>query len=118
MLLNSRNRAAGAAEPSGPADPNQLPPGLKRRYEVRVLPRTKEKAIPLRKVKAGQIGSLVTLKGIVTRVSEVKPNIEIATYTCQKGGAEVYQEVLKRDFMPLFTCAACALRVAFLWIGA
>ena len=60
--------------------------------------------MPLRKVKAGQIGSLVTLKGIVTRVSEVKPNIEIATYTCQKGGAEVYQEVVKRDFMPLFTC--------------
>merc|ERR1719162_422237 len=104
VLMSSRNRATGAAEPSGPGDPNQLPPGLKRRYEIRVLPRTKEKAMPLRKVKAGQIGALVTIKGIVTRVSEVKPNIEIATYTCQKGGAEVYQEVTKREFMPLFTC--------------
>ena len=134
VLMSSRNRATGAAEPSGPGDPNQLPPGLKRRYEIRVLPRTKEKAMPLRKVKAGQIGSLVTLKGIVTRVSEVKPNIEIATptptltptptpnqvkpnieiatYTCQKGGAEVYQEVVKRDFMPLFTCPPCAPTLA------
>ena len=104
VLLSSRMRGSENAAPADAADPNQLPPGLKRRYEVRVLPRTKEKAFALRNVRASSIGNLLTVKGIVTRVSEVKPNIAIATYTCQKGGTEVYQEVPKRDFMPLFTC--------------
>ena len=104
VLHNSRMRGSENAAPVDSSDPNQLPPGLKRRYEVRVLPRTKEKAFALRLVKAASLGNLLTVKGIVTRVSEVKPNISIATYTCQKGWSEVYQEVPKRDFMPLFTC--------------
>ena len=105
VLLSSRTRQQrAAAAPADPSDPNQYPPALKRRYEVRMLPRTKEKAQPLRNVKASAIGHLLTIKGIVTRVSEVKPNIAIATYTCQKGGTEVFQEVTNRDFMPLFTC--------------
>ena len=73
---------------------------------VLIMPRVKEKAVPLRQVRASHIGELLTVKGIVTRVSEVKPAIAVATYTCAKGGFEVYQEVTGRSFMPLGTCPA------------
>jgi len=82
----------------------QVPKELRRRYEVRVLPRTKDKLLKLREVKAERIGQLLTVKGIVTRVGEVKPQIKVATYTCEMGGYEVYQEVKQAKFMPLFTC--------------
>ena len=106
ILLRSRMTRAteGDAEASDPAQ--QIPPSLKRRYEVFLMPRVKEKAVPLRQVRSGEIGQLLTVKGIVTRVSEVKPSIAVATYTCAKGGFEVYQEVTARQFMPLGTCPA------------
>ena len=89
------------------SDPRQrVPKSLLRRYEVLLMPRVKEKAVPLRQVRASQIGALLTVKGIVTRVSEVKPSIAVATYTCAKGGFEVYQEVQSRSFMPLLACPA------------
>ena len=106
ILLRSRLQRAstGDAEANDPLQ--QVPSALKRRYEVMLIPRVKEKAVPLRKVRANAIGNLLTVKGIVTRVAEVKPSIAVATYTCAKGGFEVYQEVQGRSFMPLFTCPA------------
>lgn len=38
-----------------------------------------------------QIGHLVVTKGIVTRVTEVKPEISVATYACDICGFENYQ---------------------------
>ena len=99
--------AAAASDAVGGVDPNnKVPAELTRRYQVFVLPRVKDKSVPLRQVKAKHIGSLLTLKGIVTRVSEVKAQICVATYTCETGGWETYQEVNDRIFMPLFTCPA------------
>lgn len=40
----------------------QLPPLLKRRYEVRFVPPTKHEVVNLREVKARHIGQLVVLK--------------------------------------------------------
>jgi DNA replication licensing factor MCM7 len=37
---------------------------------------------------------LVRVSGIVTRVSDVKPLVEVATYTCDQCGFEIYQEVM------------------------
>ena len=45
------------------------------------------------KLKAIHIGSLVKVKAVVTRVSEVKPKIIYATYSCMQCGAETVQEV-------------------------
>ena len=111
VLMSSRRDAPAedGLDAGGEAgEPRQtVPAALKRRYEVRLIPRTgdsKSKALPIRKVKADTIGHLVTVKGIVTRVSEVKPQLALATYTCDQGGYEVYQEVNGRSFMPLFTC--------------
>ena len=81
-----------------------FPPSLLRRYEVSITPPTKTKKVSLREVKAGHIGGLVRITGIVTRVSDVKPMVSVATYTCDKCGFEIYQPVNGRSFMPLTSC--------------
>lgn len=47
----------------------------------------------MRDVRADSIGNLVTVRGIVTRATEVKPMMSVATYTCDQCGAETYQPV-------------------------
>jgi DNA replication licensing factor MCM7 len=44
-------------------------------------------------VKANSIGKLISVKGVVTRATEVKPMISVATYTCDICGSETYQPV-------------------------
>lgn len=50
----------------------------------------------VRDVRADSIGHLVSVRGIVTRATEVKPMMAVATYTCDQCGAETYQPV-RRD---------------------
>ena len=57
------------------------------------------KADAVREVKADNIGKLVVVRGIVTRCTEVKPVVEVATYTCDQCGAESYQPVRKASFI-------------------
>ena len=52
-----------------------------------------EKHVAIREVKAESIGKLVCVKGIVTRATEVKPMMVVATYTCDTCGNETYQPV-------------------------
>ena len=58
----------------------------------------------VRNVKAEQIGKLTVVRGIVTRCTEVKPIMTVATYTCDKCGAEAYQVINSPTFMPLINC--------------
>ena len=51
------------------------------------------KHLAIREVKADSVGKLVCVKGIVTRATEVKPMMQVATYTCDQCGAETYQPV-------------------------
>ena len=44
------------------------------------------------------------LQGIVTRVGDVKPLMEVACYTCDSCGFEVYQEVTSDSFLPIARC--------------
>ena len=81
-----------------------FPPSLLRRYEVKIVPPTKSKSISLREVKSEHIGALVRVSGICTRVSDVKPMVSVATYTCDTCGFEIYQPVNGRSFMPLEAC--------------
>lgn len=87
-----------------------FPSRLLRRYEVVLRPLTEMGAVPVRDVKAGHIGHLVKVKGICTRVSDVKPMVTVATYTCDVCGWEVYQEVNSKSFTPINKCptAECA----------
>jgi len=66
--------------------------------EVVIKPSSKAKALSVRQVRASDIGSLVSLQGMVTRVSDVKPKITVATYTCDLCSYETYQEVMLASF--------------------
>jgi DNA replication licensing factor MCM7 len=59
-------------------------------------------------VRAQHIGQLVTVTGIVTRCSEVKPLLLWATYTCDVCGWDSYQRITHKTFMPLTVCPVCA----------
>ena len=54
---------------------------------------SQQKALSVRDIKAERIGKLVQVRGIVTRSTEVKPMMTVATYTCDQCGAETYQPV-------------------------
>lgn len=69
------------------------------------------KSTPVRMVKAEHIGKLVSVRGIVTRCTEVKPMMQVATYTCDQCGAETYQPVGALSFMPEQMCPSDDCRV-------
>ncbi|KAJ2145678.1 DNA replication licensing factor MCM7 [Coemansia sp. RSA 678] len=97
--LQTQGDAAAAAAESFPA-------ALTRRYTVRFVPRSNQRAQAVREVGASQIGHLVTVRGIVTRVSDVRPAMVVAAYVCDECGSEVFQEVTARQFTPLTQCAS------------
>ncbi|XP_063003591.1 DNA replication licensing factor MCM7 [Elgaria multicarinata webbii] len=101
LLMEGRGREAGQT----PHDPqNQFPPELMRRFELYFKAPSSAKARVIREVKAEAIGKLVTVRGIVTRVSEVKPRMVVATYSCDQCGAETYQPIQSPSFTPLLMC--------------
>jgi DNA replication licensing factor MCM7 len=55
-------------------------------------------------VKAFQIGQLIQVRGIVTRVSDVRPKLVVATYTCDECGHEMYVTVPGQTYMPKVDC--------------
>lgn len=60
-----------------------------------------QKPQAIRTVKASHIGKLVQVRGIITRCTEVKPMLQVATYTCDQCGAETYQPVSVGELWPL-----------------
>lgn len=104
--LPSTGVPAPTSLPAGPAaDPRNLVPSvMTRTYQTVIVPRQIEKSIPLRSVRSEHVGSLVSVTGIVTRVTEVKPRVVAAVYVCHGCGYEVYQEVTGRSYMPVLTC--------------
>lgn len=97
---------ANPSQPAGPgADPRNLVPAIMTRtYHTMLIPRPTEKTVPLRFVRSEHVGRLVSVSGIVTRVTEVKPKVVAAVYVCHGCGYEVYQEVTGRSYMPILTC--------------
>lgn len=63
------------------------------RSELYFKPPSTSKPRVVREIRADSIGHLVTVRGIVTRATEVKPMMAVATYTCDQCGAETYQPV-------------------------
>lgn len=92
-------------QPGEARDPkNKYPPDLLRRFEVYFKNMSKVEQLSVRQIKAEHIGKLVSVKGIATRSTEVKPMLAVATYTCDQCGAETYQPVNGLAFMPLIMC--------------
>ncbi|KAJ4968321.1 hypothetical protein NE237_015022 [Protea cynaroides] len=103
-ILMTQRTEEGTENADG-SDPHQrMPPDIKRFYEVYIKASAKERPFTLREVKASNIGQLVRISGIITRCSDVKPLMQVAVYTCEECGFEIYQEVTARVFMPLFEC--------------
>ncbi len=83
-----------------------LPSELTRRYELIIIPGpgSKSKLIPLRAMRAFDIGSIVSVKAIVVKATDPKPFIKVAAYSCDICGHEVYQPVSYKIYMPLVDC--------------
>ncbi|ONK81309.1 uncharacterized protein A4U43_C01F27670 [Asparagus officinalis] len=105
-------RADDGTDNADNSDPHQkMPPEIKRFYEVYIKAFSKATPLTIRQVKASNIGQLVKISGIVTRCSDVKPLMQVAVYTCEDCGFEIYQEVTARVFMPLFECPSVRCNV-------
>lgn len=103
VFLSQRTEVA--PEQMDMLDPlHKLPAEIKRYFEVYIKSEEKYAPLPLRGVKAGHIGWLVKVRGIITRCTDVKPLMQVATYTCETCGYEIYQEVTSRSFMPISEC--------------
>ena len=61
-------------------------------------------AMAVRDVKGAYLGKLITVRGIVTRVSEVKPLLLVNAYTCDACGSETFQEISNKQFTPITDC--------------
>jgi len=110
-LIDARRQDGVPQGQQNPAARNTFPPELMRRYEVYFKSQTNDKIIPVRDVKAAHVGKLVSIRGIVTRATEVKPMMSVATYTCDQCGAETFQPVASTSFMPVINCPGEECRV-------
>lgn len=107
LLMESRNRV----EFDRHGTQNCFPPELMKRFECYFKAPSDSVAVPIRDVKAQQIGKLVTVRGIVTRCTEVKPMMTVATYTCDRCGAETYQPIGSMSFTPIIECPSDDCRI-------
>ena len=61
--------------------------------------------VSLRSVRSTSIGHLISIHGMIVRASDVKPQVVVATYTCDACGCEIYQSLEgRREFLPHRTC--------------
>jgi len=81
-----------------------MPLKMKNDWEVRFKPRSEAKALKLREITSNYVGSLVQLDCLVVRISQVKPKVEVVTYTCDICGAEIFQSVEGENYTPPKEC--------------
>jgi len=102
MMMEERHQDPGSSATRDPR--NRYPPELLRRFEVHFKTPDTQKLSSIRDVKADRVGKLCAVRGIVTRATEVKPMMQVATYTCDQCGSETYQPINSPSFMPLTQC--------------
>ncbi|OIW34475.1 DNA replication licensing factor mcm7 [Coniochaeta ligniaria NRRL 30616] len=88
---------------------DQFPSELTRRYTLVFKPRESTldgpvKALAVRQVRGDHLGHLITVRGIATRVSDVKPVVQVSAYTCDRCGCEIFQPITDKQFGPLTIC--------------
>lgn len=83
---------------------------LVRDYSIKIYD-SQDAAIPLRFLNSENLGGLVHVKGVVVRLTQVKPAIKVATYICEACGAETYQQVNNNDHFDLMEeCMSASCR--------
>jgi DNA replication licensing factor MCM7 len=83
-----------------------FPSFLLRNYSLLLRARRNSRVCAVREVKADDIGSLLRVAGVVTKVSQIKPLAKVATYVCESCGAETYQQVEGDVFNLLEECGS------------
>jgi len=114
LMANRQQRNRDLAEAADRlTDPtivqDQYPAQLTRRYTLVFKPRTSTsenpvKALSVRQVRGDHLGHLITVRGIATRVSDVKPVVQVSAYTCDRCGCEIFQPVTDKQYGPLSLC--------------
>ena len=116
MSQRERRNAAMVMSQENDLDPSMptsiFPPELTRRYTLTFKPITLsasssdrfQKALAVRNVRGEHLGRLITIRGIVTRVSDVKPAVQVNAYTCDRCGCEIFQPVTTKQFTPMVEC--------------
>ncbi|OAA61714.1 DNA replication licensing factor [Niveomyces insectorum RCEF 264] len=108
--LRNRELQSGAEALGDPAMlADMFPAELTRRYTLVFKPRTATLAHPtkplaVRQVRGDDLGHLITIRAIATRVSDVKPIAQVSAYTCDRCGCEIFQPVHDKQFAPLSIC--------------
>ncbi|OAA43292.1 DNA replication licensing factor mcm7 [Metarhizium rileyi] len=106
----ARNRELQeAAERDPTAEEDKFPAELIRRYTLVFKPRTgtaeePTKALAVRQVRGDDLGHLITVRAIATRVSDVKPMVQVSAYTCDRCGCEIFQPITDKQYGPLTMC--------------
>lgn len=107
-----RNAAlqAESNDPSATTE-NLFPADLTRRYNLYIRPLKSDylglgKAFAVREIRGEHLGKFITVRGIATRVSDVKPSVLVNAYTCDRCGSEVFQEIKGKQFTPLIECTS------------
>jgi DNA replication licensing factor MCM7 len=67
-------------------------------------PLSSDVVMAVREVRGAHLGHLITVRGIVTRVSEVKPLLQVNAYTCDVCGSETFQDISSKTFQPIIDC--------------
>ena len=98
-----------AAERDPSVAEDKFPAELTRRYTLVFKPLTGSQASPtkalaVRHVRGEHLGHLITIRAIATRVSDVKPIVQVSAYTCDRCGCEIFQPISDRQYGPLTTC--------------
>lgn len=115
---NAQLDASNQGEISADATPDdqRFPPELLRRFNVYLKPssgasgKKGQEVLAVRAVRGEHLGRLITVRGIVTRVSEVKPLLLVNAYTCDACGNEIFQEIAQKSFTPLVDCPSEACK--------
>ncbi|CAE6477748.1 unnamed protein product [Rhizoctonia solani] len=82
------------------------PPELLRRYDLYFQPLSAAVALAVREVRGKHLGQLISIRGIVTRISEVKPLLLVNAYSCDKCGSEIFESINQKQFTPLVDCTS------------
>ncbi|KAL2212572.1 MCM-domain-containing protein [Sarocladium strictum] len=106
----ARNREMEeVAERDATVEAEKFPAELTRRYTLVFKPRSlingePTKALAVRGVRGEHLGKLITMRAIATRVSDVKPIVQVSAYTCDRCGCEIFQPITDKQFGPLSMC--------------
>ncbi|KAI6205331.1 DNA replication licensing factor MCM7 [Aphelenchoides besseyi] len=104
-LYMDQQEKENQADGRTPNDPRQnYPPELMRRFEVYFVKDSLSKPLCVREIRAEHVGRLVSLRGVVIRATDVKPSVNVVTYSCDTCGSETYQSISGRYFQPAVNC--------------